>query len=472
MGDESEIVIAETTYSLVVPPSSDTELVKAERKKLLGQIDLKTLVEDLGRVGKCIRIAYNGVTAAGPKFTELQIEIQDLGYDVTKLCDKSAITVSKFKRACTTIISDLQATYEYLLDNLEDVALNTLTAVSKIAGQMAEAAEELHKEFDVQATKVREVANKTQRSQGKQAQLVEDKLKEEEQLKAIQLLHEGAVKETRNAEQEAEEAVRLYEMKEDEAIDALGDDGNVIARLINGLTSKFLGTRLLGSDEKAREIKVKHWKNKKVEALKKRQKTEELRKEALRQLTDFAVKISECQGEKGMAEAAYEALHSAMDGLKTLAALMMQASLFWKQMQEHCKALGEDDVVKSIQTYMDKEEAKRRKLWTSNGFKRKAVIFYSGWVALDGVCGEYMSAIQDTQRSLYQYIIENPKYEEAEQNIKVLAEEFKRDLDMAQQALEERKSERDAEIQELMDNPDGQSNDEANGFYKHELAES
>jgi len=79
MGDELQVVIADTTYSLVELPRTDTQLVVAERAKLLGQIDLKTLVQDLGRVGMCIRVAYNGVTAAGPKVTELQIEIQDLG---------------------------------------------------------------------------------------------------------------------------------------------------------------------------------------------------------------------------------------------------------------------------------------------------------------------------------------------------------------------------------------------------------
>ena len=181
MGDELQVVIADTTYSLVELPPNDTKLVVAEREKLLGQMDLKMLVEDVGRVGKCIRVAYNGVTAAGPKFTDLQIEVQDLGYEVTKLCDKSAITVSKFKRVCATILSDLQTTYEYLLDNFEDMALETLTAVSEIAGQMAAAAEELHREFDNEANKVREVAKKTKKSQGEQASLVEDFKKQEEE---------------------------------------------------------------------------------------------------------------------------------------------------------------------------------------------------------------------------------------------------------------------------------------------------
>lgn len=68
---------------------------------------------------------------------------------MTKLCDKSAITVSKFKRACETILGDLQTTYEYLLDNFEDMALDTLASVTELAGKMATAAQELHKDFNI-----------------------------------------------------------------------------------------------------------------------------------------------------------------------------------------------------------------------------------------------------------------------------------------------------------------------------------
>ena len=80
-----EVVIDDETYSLTKVPDESSAVVKEETRKLLGAINLKTLVTDLGRVGSFIRIAYNGVGAAGPKFTEQQIEIQRLGYDVTKL---------------------------------------------------------------------------------------------------------------------------------------------------------------------------------------------------------------------------------------------------------------------------------------------------------------------------------------------------------------------------------------------------
>ena len=53
--------------------------------RLLESVDLKALVKDLSRVGGFIRVAYNAVGAAGHEHTETQIEIQNLGYDITNL---------------------------------------------------------------------------------------------------------------------------------------------------------------------------------------------------------------------------------------------------------------------------------------------------------------------------------------------------------------------------------------------------
>ena len=181
-----------------------------------------------------------------------------------------------------------------------------------------------------------------------------------------------------------------------------------------------------------------------------------MRKEAYQKLNAFAVKIGGCAGEKEMANAAVDALHEAMDGLQMLAALMMQASLFWKQMQEHCKALGEDKMKHTVQNAMKLyDDATRRKLWTSPGFKQKAIRFHAGWVALNDVCGEYILAIQETQRELYKYITENPTYEKAEANVKTLAAKFGKDLDEAQKAIEKKESEEEEKIRSLQkDNTD------------------
>ena len=453
MEDDLRVVIQGTTYSLVERPASNTQLVLSKRAKLLGQIDLKTLVQDLRLVGMCIRIAYNGVTAAGPKFTELQIDIQDLGYDVTNLCDKSGITVTKFKRACETILGNLQTAYKFLLDNFEDMALDTLSSVSELAGKMAIAARDLHTYFHNEAVKVREVAKKTKREQGQQGILVEGKKQEGEELEKEQKKQEEELRKARRDVEVAEEMVRRYEMKVDEAIESLGDDSDLLTQIANGLTSKYLGIRLFDeSHARVKELKLQESKEKKLQALENRKKQVKIRKEAYDKLNNFAVKAGRCSGENEMAKAAVKALHEAMSGLQMLAALMMQAALFWQQMQEHCKALGEDEMKRMVEKAIQKyDNGKRRKLWTSRGFKSNAVCFSADWVALNDVCGEYMLAIQETQRDLYKYIAENPTYEQAETNIKVLAAKFETELGEAQKAITEQELVTDEEIRSLRD---------------------
>ena len=174
---ELDIEIEGENYRLDTVPADTSSVVLAEKEKLLGAVDLETLVKDVSRVGVFIRMAYNGVRAADPKITELQIEMQQLGYDVTKLCDESELTLTKFKKASSTVMTDLQANCEYLLDNLEKIAVDklekiaveTLSALSKLAGEMEKAVLELHHNIEQQAGKVKCTREGTQRVWVKEA---------------------------------------------------------------------------------------------------------------------------------------------------------------------------------------------------------------------------------------------------------------------------------------------------------------
>jgi hypothetical protein len=450
-GDRNQLVlIGDTTYSMVELPPSDTQLVVAEREKLLGHIDLRTLVQDLGRVGRCIQVAYNGVVAAGPKFTELQIKVQRLGYDVTRLCDKSAVTVSKFKRASTTILTDLQSTYEYLLDGFEDMALDTLSSVSDLAGQMAAAAEDLCKSFDQEASKVQKVLEETQSKEGEQARHAEEMEKQKLEFELKQKNQTEELRKAQELEEQAEARHREYELREDKAVEELGDDGGFFKKLGNAVTKTFIGKELIGKSKETKVTQYKAIKECKKEALELRMKREDERRKAFDALTEFTLMVKNCDGEEEFAKCSAQALHKAMEGLKILAALMMQAALFWKQMQEHCKSLADDQLKGKVKSAMSEyDDAKRLKFWTSKPFKIQAVRFYAGWVALDCVCGEYMEAIKNTQKQLYKYIQENPTYEEAKQRVGDLALTFQKEIEDAQKACDERNSEMQEEFDSL-----------------------
>ena len=70
------------------------------------------------------------------------------------LCDASAITVAKFQDASGSILDDLQATYEYLMENETDMALEIFKGISEVAGEMHKAAETLQKRFEDEKEKV------------------------------------------------------------------------------------------------------------------------------------------------------------------------------------------------------------------------------------------------------------------------------------------------------------------------------
>ena len=416
-----EVEIEGEWYTLDKIPSANSGAVKAEIEKLLGAIDLRALVSNLGRVGGFIRIAYNAVGAVGHQLTNEQIEIQRLGYDITKLCDKSAQIVAKLKRSSSSILTDLQCTYGYLLDNLEEMAIDTLSSVSKLAGEMEKAALELHHDFVAEEKKVVATLEHTQHAKKIQASKVEEEKRRRIELEEA-MKHEELIKEHQDKKREAEARRRDLEQQEDEAISEIGAPS--FKSLVDDLTTTFLRFQTFneGDSEKAARLRQNR-----LDALETEKAIREKQQKALANMSAFTTKLRQCAhaNDQELAECAVGALHEAIQALKHLSHVMMNEALFWKQIQDHCRALAESEmqsqVEKAMQTY---SEEKRLKIWTSFTFKCKAIRFYSSWVALNGVCEVYMEQIKETQRDLYKYITENPTYEESKRALPELVERF------------------------------------------------
>ena len=60
------------------------------------------------------------------------------------------------------------------------------------------------------------------------------------------------------------------------------------------------------------------------------------------------------------------------------------------------------------------------------------------WVAMNSVCTTYVEHIKLTQKDLYEYLRENPTYEESCQSYKELAEKFLADIEMDQKVIADR----------------------------------
>ena len=442
---DTAVEIEEETFDLVCIPKAESKVVQEAKTNLLRLLDLRSLVEDLGKLGSFMRVAYNGVAG----HTDVQIKVQRVGYKITKLADKSAVTVVKFKGASQSVLNELKGTYQYLLDGLEEMALETLSQLSSIAQDMAKAAKELHDDFEQATTDVREALEDTMKERGS-----EEKRKKarEEERKEFEIRKQKAVIQQKNAIEAEKNAKALYikaENKEDKAMEAQGS-------LLNTITSAFTG--IVGAAASAAALKpgqaleklaeigdksgykeaMKMANEEKKKQMEEMQKQRDLRQDAMVQCMEFTEKIKNCQDDGMLAEAAIEALHSSVGALKSLSAIMMNAAVFWEQMQVHCESLAKGDIQQSVEKAMEiYSEEKRIKIWTSTTFKEKARQYYAKWVALDDVCDVHMLQIKETRKELYKALEDNPTIEQAMKNVRELATKFAKDLKQAQEKLEE-----------------------------------
>ena len=422
----ARITIGSEEFSIVEVPSSATAVVRKQREHLLGSIDLPVLVEDLGRVGNFVRLAYNGTAG----HTELQIKIREIGYDVTKLCDKSAVTVSKFKQASGSILDDLQGTYQFLLDGLEDIALETLASVSEVAKGMATAAEELHQDFADESLKVEGVLKDTMKEKGE-----EGKRKKEEKKRKYETDKIRAQQQQQASEQEYAECEKRYREAAEKQEKAHESAASPIKAVVNALVAP-LGIRAF--DTEGDKERAKEYREEKLKHLDDMRNQREQRRQALQDIAEFAKHIIDCREDIDLADATIDALHKAIGGLKVLSVLMLKVAHFWKEMQKYCEKLARDKMQNLVKEAMEMPKKERLRVWTATGFKTRAIKYYAQWVALDDVCEIYLARIKETQETLYSYLIENPTLNEARANVRQLAIAFSDDLEKAHREIDEK----------------------------------
>ena len=445
---DSCVIIDGETYDLISIPRVESKIVQSAKQEFLEQLDLHSLADDLRKLGKFMRLAYNGVAG----HTELQIKVQSVGYKITKLADKSAITVYQFKETSQEVLGELKTTYQYLLEGLEKAAVINLSMMANKAAGMAEAAKALQNDFDQATEDVITALANIQSEKGKQEERKKTLEIERKELKMKKKQAEKLEIIAREAEEKAEKLYNEAQAREHKAQgihdstqsqmaqrDTICSVVDSITGVIAGVTSATglaLILRLEKAAEKLMEIGDKTGYERAIERANKEKmmhleeikKEREQRREAIQQCIEFTQKIISCKDDKDLAEVAIDALHNSVGALKCLSATMMQAIRFWEMMQMHCKALAGGDIKEKVENMMEMPKEVRLKTWTSTGFKENALSYYTKWVLLDNLSSVYKVQIQNTSRELYKYIKENPTPEQAKKNVRQLAADLKDDL--------------------------------------------
>ena len=248
---------------------------------------------------------------------------------------------------------------------------------------MAAAADELHNDFETATSAVIEALEDTQRAKGSEEE--RNKAREEER-QAFEIQKQKAVMLQKQATEAEEQAKVLYyeaQKKEDKGMETQDAFLHTIAGALAGIpgTAVLAAVQTIASivDKLGQKEAMRMANEQKKKQIEEMQKQRDLRHEALLQCMEFAEKIKNCQDDSALAEAAIEALHSSIGALKSLSAIMMNAAMFWQQMQVHCESLATEKMQKQVEGAMKMDEGKRLKIWTSclQG-KGRAILFRVG----------------------------------------------------------------------------------------------
>ncbi|MEB6377689.1 hypothetical protein MXM41_01850 [Leclercia adecarboxylata] len=139
------VVIEKKEYDLEkVPPFTDP-LVQQEKQRVLGQLSLNDITQNLNLSVELFYVAYHGV--AGARGGALQSEIARLQSRLAMLCNECVITMTTFETETRNIIELLQQCYRWLTKGQEKLAFKKLAHCKESSSAMSIKAKTLAEQF-------------------------------------------------------------------------------------------------------------------------------------------------------------------------------------------------------------------------------------------------------------------------------------------------------------------------------------
>lgn len=397
------VKICNETYSPTQELTIYDRVVVEEHRDLRKILDMNILHLAVHNITSYVRMASNGIHAAGPNYVETDIEILSIMFNLNSLCNQMLENLTKFEMTARRVTDRRYAAYEYLIDDQEGMAKKMISATELDVEEMIEVAVNLSNSALTMISKVVSTFENVKGIKRKQ-DIKLDYLQRER----IKLLNATArqmekVEEAKERRDEAESRAADYKRKEDEELQKMSSAREFIKELANYLSnSAGLGDVFRSTSEKiVKKFSEYHEKEKRV-------KEEEtmIMNEEMVILTDLALRIADIDAvvgsEESIASAVVAALHHAIGALLNIYNVLDQVAEFWKTL----RVVG-NDIIERYQSHSDFESWKR----PSN--VKRYIRLSARCVALSLVCKELRDDMQIARRELKQCIQENPTYEQS-----------------------------------------------------------
>lgn len=407
-------------------PSRTSDITIKTKQKIEHDLQLSTLISDITRLGNCIRIAYHALSGVG--FAELQNQVQMQGFDVVRLCNKSSATIYAFKEASSRVLDTLEASYEYLLEGFEEMAIIGISEMSTTAEKMHQEAEKLQQDFEIKGEEVIKLAAAAN-SKSEEVQKKEFK-KQKEDLEAEKEQKERIIKAIIEERDFSKQLLKQAEQRQE----AAESDLNGMKNIVNIFTNQFFGAPVYDMSV-YRDIK-KEEKEKRKQHEKRIRDLEEKRLESIKAVEAVVIKSQEIganpQSERS-ATAAVKALLQAKRALQDIGIIIEHICFFWDLMKKECDEMKKEKIKVKIEKVQDMPQDRRQAFYNSKGFRKEAHEVYGYWVALNAVCNQCKEQMVSTQKSLYENLKEAFLPAEAYQKIQELAPQILQDCKKAKE---------------------------------------
>lgn len=430
-----------------LPPQSD--LVLQAKDAVLELLDFPLLVTYFEELQTSLRVSHEAVTKLSSE--RLLKPVNDLMFSSAVLCDKTVLVLGKYSRACSDILETLQTTYQYLLDGIEDMALDCFSDIAdgmvkelfdpttKLQKQLQDA----RKDFENKArmTEFTAATSEAERMMKDLADIIARYEKDVEALKSIR----GRMRNRKNtrvpshqntsahflARSSVRAEPRSLKVQEQFTVGTLGDE---TSKHVEGLTSPKTANLKLTACQKAPSSQLTAGKKKKDTRLAEEkmkllsraltnplavwtQPTQiqqwavpvdppsdaasdsskllirsllDARKNTIRKSREYVDELDDLQ-DVAMDSLVHceSGLTTSLDALDGIITIMSQALSFWTRLRDHCKQYGEESLQKSVEESLESmSPEERERRWKADSFKAQAFKFYALWMSLSRVCAE------------------------------------------------------------------------------------
>lgn len=402
-------------HFLLKPPEVNSYLVQASRYDILQKLSIDALILDLSNAADLMFLAYNALagTQIQSKVFRLQKSLLDISGDCMNTLDIFGIQSQEVTRSLIKI-------YQRLLEGKDKLALIEVKYCGEIAGEMANAAQELAKRFENLSRESQGVnqdainlVNLNDKEKSDQAEKLRD-FKAKEQ--AAKVLRDELEKQMINLTREYHQSVEKLK------------DGwfKSAVKAVVGIC----GVR--DPNETAlREVHESY--NQASQALN-RQKLENFN-----DLQRYALEIAKAETNIANAAKAVETFHYAVRAISIIVTTLTDATLFWRSIERYCKQLEQSKLSNQIQALQGElSAAEMIEEYTSKSFMALFVTSLSQWVALDSVCREYLMAAKNTYNKVSSNIASSPSIATAKAQTPSLAQRIFNSIEQEKKALKER----------------------------------